>query len=347
MLVTLSRHIIDQQRKFPQTSGKFIELLLQIAMAAKMVAYEVRKASILDVLGALGKATPTLEDSQKLDTFARQTFVKALEPSGLLCVMWYEEAENVIHISPQFPTGPYVLNFDPLDGASNIDVNVSVGSIFSIHRQLSKGEKGNDKDCLQPGRKQVCAGYIIYSTSTMLVYTAGSGVYGFTLHPGIGEFILTHPEMKFPQVKKNRNIFSVNVGNYPYWEALTKRYVDAVMHPTAKNQKIYKYRYTGSLVADFHRNLLQGGLFLYPADYKKDPKKLDAKLHLLVEASPLALIAEQAGGKASTGSENILDVQPVSLNQRTPLVIGSKEDVEHYENFIRENARTLFSFPKE
>lgn len=347
MLVTLSRHIADQQRKSPHTSGKFTELLQQIAMTSKMVAYEVRKANILDVLGALGRVNTGPEEAQKLDIFARQTFVKALEPSGLLCVMLCEESESVIHVSPQFATGPYVLNFDPLDGAANIEVNVSVGTIFSIHRQITKSDHGTDKDCMQVGRKQVCAGYVIYSTSTMLVYTAGAGVYGFTLHPGIGEFILTHQDIKFPQAKKSRNTLSVNMGNYPYWDALTRRYVDTVIHPTSKNQKTYKYRYTGSLVADFHRSLLHGGMFLYPADYKKDPKKMDAKLHLLVEAAPLAMIAEQAGGKASTGTDNILDLAPSSLNQRVPLAIGSKEDVEHYESFVKENSRSLFSFPKE
>jgi fructose-1,6-bisphosphatase I len=241
-----------------------------------------------------------------------------------------EEMEDIYHIPDKHPRGKYILNFDPLDGSSNIDVNVSVGTIFSIHRKRSSGDHATLEDFLQPGRAQLCAGYLIYGSSTMLVYTTGQGVHGFTLDPSLGEFLLSHEDIRIPTRGK---IFSVNEGNSSYWEEPVRRYVEHLKREG--NRQPYTLRYIGSLVADFHRNLLKGGIFLYPAD-SKDPKKPPTgKLRLIYEAAPLAFIVEQAGGRASTGWEEIMEIRPTQLHQRVPLFIGSAEDVTEAEAFIQ------------
>jgi fructose-1,6-bisphosphatase I len=244
-----------------------------------------------------------------------------------------EENDEIIPIPEQFPKGKYVLLFDPLDGSSNIDANVSIGTIFSIHRKKTDGENGTLEDCLQKGADQVAAGYIIYGSSTMLVITTGQGVNGYTLDPSVGEFILSHIDIKTPS---NGKIYSANEGNSKFWDEGTRNYIDYLKEKDPATGRPYSLRYIGSLVADFHRNLLYGGIFLYPTDYK-DPDKPKAKLRLLYEASPLAFIVEQAGGIATTGKENIMDIVPTELHQRVPLIIGSKEDVLMYQKFISEN----------
>jgi fructose-1,6-bisphosphatase I len=264
----------------------------------------------------------------KLDAYANYIMKEYLGHTAELCAMASEEDPEIYHTPPEFPKGKYVLAMDPLDGSSNIDANVSIGTIFSIHEKISPGEDGTLEDFLQPGRRQVAAGYILYGSSTMLVYTTGEGVHGFTLDPGIGEFLLSHPDIRTPNRGK---ILSANMGNYNRWLEGTKKYVNYLHEDDKATGRPYSSRYIGSLVSDFHRNLLYGGIFLYPAD-KKNP---NGKLRLLYEASPLSLIAEKAGGLGSTGTERILDMQPKELHQRVPLVIGSREDVEKAEEFIR------------
>jgi fructose-1,6-bisphosphatase I len=268
------------------------------------------------------------EEQMKLDVFADQTMFKALDHTGHLCVMASEENETVLRIPDQYPCGKYVLNYDPLDGSSNIDANVSIGTIFSILRRVSPGDShGNEQDCMQPGYRQVCAGYVMYGSSTMFVYTTGQGVHGFTLDPSVGEFLLSHENIRIP---KRGRIYSINEGNNHLWDEATQRYVDYLKNPDKETGRPYSSRYIGSLVCDFHRNLLYGGIFLYPAD----KKNRDGKLRLLYEANPLAFMVEQAGGYASDGRTRILDKEPTSLHSRTPLIIGSVDDVKEYEEFV-------------
>ena len=326
-IITIDRHIFEKQRRFPFATGEFSLLVSDIAFASKIISSEVNKAGLIEILGFTGDENVYGEKVKKLDEYANDTFVRVLEAKGHLCVMSSEEKENVITIPEQYPTGKYVINFDPLDGSSNIDADVSIGSIFSIFRRVSVGRDGNDKDCIQKGSAQVAAGYIIYGSSTMFVYSTGDGVHGFTLDPSIGEFFLSHEDIRVPD--KGR-IYSVNEGNYIYWEENIKKYIDYLKDENEKEGRPYKSRYIGSLVADFHRNLLYGGIFLYPGD-KRSPK---GKLRLLYEANPMAFIAESAGGAASDGKTRILDIAPEKLTQRTPLIIGRKKDVEMAEKFI-------------
>jgi len=334
LLKTIERHILDQQQKFPGVSGDFSRLLYDVALAAKLVSKEVNRAGLANLLGSTGTVNVQDEVVQKMDEFANDLFVRILSTGGKVCAIATEENEKVTEIHEDHFVGTYAINMDPLDGSSNIDVNVSVGTIFSVHRKRSQGRGGSEEDCLQVGRKQVCAGYVIYGSSTMLVYTTGMGVHGFTLDPSVGEFILSHPDMTIP----NRcTIYSVNEGNAAYWDGGTRAYVDWVKSVDPASGRPYSARYIGSLVSDFHRNLLKGGIFLYPAD-RKDPKKPSGKLRLLFEAAPMAFIAEQAGGAASTGSERILDIVPTQLHQRVPLIIGSRSEVVRYEQMAADNA---------
>ncbi|MFC1726168.1 class 1 fructose-bisphosphatase [candidate division KSB1 bacterium] len=326
-IITIDRHIFEKQRRFPFATGEFSLLISDIAFASKIISSEVNKAGLIEILGFTGNENVYGEKVKKLDEYANDTFVRVLEAKGHLCAMSSEEMENVITIPEQYPTGKYVINFDPLDGSSNIDANVSIGSIFSIFRRVSVGRDGNDKDCIQKGSAQIAAGYIIYGSSTMFVYSTGDGVHGFTLDPSIGEFFLSHEDIRIPD---KGYIYSVNEGNYIYWDDNIKKYIDYLKDENEKEGRPYKSRYIGSLVADFHRNLLYGGVFLYPGD-KKVPK---GKLRLLYEANPMAFIAESAGGAASDGKTRILDIAPEKLTQRTPLIIGSKKDVEMAEKFI-------------
>lgn len=319
-VVTIERFIIEQERMFPQATGQLSGILQDIALAAKLIANKVRRAGLVDILGALDSENVQGEIQQKLDVFANETIVKAMDHGGRLCAMASEEEPEIIPIPDQFKCGNYVLCFDPLDGSSNIDVNVPVGTIFSVMRKITRGVRGELEDVLQPGRRQVAAGYIIYGSSTMMVYTTGHGVHGFTLDPSIGEFLLSHPDIKIP---RRGRYLSVNDSYEQYWDenvkALMRRY-----RGLDGQQKAMNVRYVGSLVADFHRNLLGGGVFAYPAN-TQSPR---GKLRMLYECNPLAFIVQQAGGAATDGLNDILDVIPTELHQRSPLFIGSADDIE-------------------
>jgi len=319
-VVTIDRYIIEQERLYPEATGELSGILYDVALAAKMIANKVRSAGLADILGSEGTENVQGEVQQKLDVIANDIMIKAMDHGGRLCAMASEEEPDIIPIPERFKCGKYVLLFDPLDGSSNIDVNVPVGTIFSVMRKITRGPRGEMEDMLQPGRRQVAAGYILYGSSTMLVYTTGQGAHGFTLDPSIGEFLLSHPNIKIPD---RGRYLSVNDSYEQVWDenvrALMRRY-----RGLDGEQKALNVRYVGSLVADFHRNLLGGGIFAYPAN-RKSP---NGKLRLLYEANPLAFICEQAGGAACDGRGRILDVQPNELHQRTPLFIGSKSDVE-------------------
>ena len=327
-VVTIERHIIEAERQFPEATGAFSSILYDIAFAAKMIAKEVRRAGLNDILGLTGDVNVQGEEVKKLDEYANDVIFKALDHTGHLCGMASEEEEDFIPIPDRFPTGKYCVMYDPLDGSSNIEANVSVGTIFSIHRKVSDHERGCVEDCLQPGTRQVAAGYVVYGSSTMLVYTTGNGVHGFTLEPSIGEFLLSHPHMRIPD--PGQRIYSCNEGNYSNWSEEQRRFVDHLKGLDGENRKPFSSRYIGSLVADFHRNLLYGGLFMYPAD-AKSPR---GKLRLLYEAAPLAMICEHAGGRASDGTQRILEIVPEQLHERTPLYIGTAEFVDQAERFL-------------
>ena len=329
---TLNRFIIEQERMYPEATGAFTALLSDIALAAKIISYHVNKAGLVDILGQAGTTNVHGEEQTKLDVFANDVLVRSLAYGGKLCAMASEESEDLIPIPDEVPMGKYVCLFDPLDGSSNIDVNVSIGTIFSIYRRVTPGNgPGALEDLLQPGYAQVCAGYVIYGSSTMLVYTTGTGVHGFTLDPSYGEFVLSHENIKIPPKGK---IYSVNESYYDYWDEGMRNYIRWAKKANPSDGRPLNSRYIGSLVADFHRNLLKGGIFLYPGD-NKSPDRRKGKLRLLYEANPLAFIVEQAGGKASDGYRRILDIRPDSLHQRTPLFIGSREDVEIVEAFLQ------------
>ena len=319
-VVTIERFIIEQEKLHPDATGELSGVLYDMALAAKMITNKVRSAGLADVLGATEDVNVQGEVQQKLDVIANEIIIKAVDHGGRLCAMASEEEPTIIHIPERFRCGKYCLLFDPLDGSSNIDVNVPVGTIFSVVRKITRGNRGAMEDMLQPGRQQVAAGYVIYGSSTMLVYTTGQGAHGFTLDPSIGEFLLSHPNIKTPS---SGRYLSVNDSYERLWDegvrALMRRYRGLDGERTAMS-----VRYVGSLVADFHRNLLGGGLFAYPSNRKK-PR---GKLRLLYEANPLAFIVEQAGGAAIDGRDRILDLEPADLHQRTPLYIGSRGDVD-------------------
>ena len=327
--MTVTEHILAQQRENPEATGAFTRLLAELIVAAKIIAREVNKAGIADILGYAGRDNIQGEEVQKLDEFANNTIIQRMGHIGQLCVIASEEDADIIQIPSKYPKGNYVLIYDPLDGSSNIDVNVSIGTIFSIHRKISPDEDGTLSDVLQPGYRQVAAGYFVYGSSTIMVYTTGQGVHGFTLLPGIGEFLLTHENIRIPE---RGTIYSVNETYYNYWSDGVRRLVDYFKSPDTK--PAYTARYVGSLVSDFHRNLLKGGIFMYPAD-TRDPKKPHGKLRLMCEANPLAFVAREAGGYASNGEKPILEIEPEELHQRVPLFIGSKEDVELAERYVR------------
>jgi fructose-1,6-bisphosphatase I len=332
-VVTIERHIIDQEREHPEATGAFSNLLYDIALAAKMIAREVRMAGLVDILGAAGQQNASGDEVKKLDMWAHEAMFKALDHTGHLCCMASEESESFMAIPEQFPVGDYALVYDPLDGSSNIDANVSIGTIWSIHRKISTHPRGCEQDVVQIGRKQVAAGYVLYGSATMLVYTTGAGVHGFTLDPSIGEFLLSHPKMRLPS--NPQRIYSTNEGNYVNWSDGQRKYIDYLKGVDGRNAKPFSARYIGSLVADLHRTLLYGGIFMYPGD-KKNPR---GKLRLLYEAAPLGFITEQAGGRASDGENNILDVAPTNLHDRTPLYMGNKEFVEEAERFLAADKR--------
>jgi len=321
---TVQQHILDQERLHPQATGDFTSLLTSLTVAAKIISRDVNRAGLAaNVLGKTDTINVHGETVMKLDEFAEVTIQRAMGSCGMLCVMASEEREGIITLPEGKPRGNYALMYDPLDGSSNIDVNTSIGTIFSIHRRVTDGGDGTAADCMQHGSKQVAAGYFIYRSSTMMVYTTGDGVHGFTLDPALGEFILSHENIQTPARGK---MYSINEGNQSKWDEGTVAYVRHLKEKDDATNRPYSLRYIGSLVADFHRNLLKGGIFLYPG-----PK---AKLRLLYEASPLAMVAEQAGGLATTGRQSILEVEPESLHMRVPLIIGSRDDVNQYLGFV-------------
>ncbi|MFQ5888479.1 MAG: class 1 fructose-bisphosphatase [Gemmatimonadota bacterium] len=319
-VVTIERFILEQERKHPGATGALSSILYDLALAAKLINREVSKAGLVDILGFTERENVHGETVRKLDEYANDVVFQAMDHGGHLCVMASEESEGLIPIPERFPTGEYVLLYDPLDGSSNIDANISIGTIFSIHRRISTGRDGTLEDCLQPGHRQVAAGYVMYGSSTVLVYTTGKGVHCFTLDPSIGEFLLSHSEIHLPEPGKK--IYSVNEGNFSKWSEEQQRLVRR-FRGDGERSAGFSLRYVGSLVADFHRTLLYGGIFMYPAD-RNSP---NGKLRLLYEASPLALICREAGGAATDGRQEILEMQPSELHQRTPLFIGNEEYV--------------------
>lgn len=327
-IVTIERYILENQPDYAR--GDFTNLLYDIAMAAKLIANKTTRAGIADILGSEDEINVQGEVQQRLDVYADRTIYRLCDHTGRVCVMASEEHENILQIPAEFQKGRYVLVYDPLDGSSNIDVNVSIGTIFGVYRCVDWANRGRVEDCLQPGRKLLAAGYVLYGASTMLVYSTGQGVHGFTLDPHIGEFLLSHPDLRFPEPK----YYSANHGYYRRWSEGVQRYTnwlqgsvndDAIKAPDLSE------RYIGSLVADFHRNLLSGGIFMYPSEEKKP----DGKIRLLYEAAPLAYLAHHAGGYASNGREPILDVTPEKLHERTPLFIGNTRLVQKAEDFVK------------
>lgn len=330
---TLGEFIIENQSEFKYSSGELSRLINSIRLAAKVVNHEVNKAGLVDILGAAGDVNVQGEDQQKLDVYANEAFIKTLTNREIVCGIASEEEDDYITIRGRNEKNDnkYVVLIDPLDGSSNIDVNVSVGTIFSIYRRVTpEGTPVTLEDFLQPGDNQVAAGYIIYGTSTMIVYTTGHGVNGFTLNPAIGTYYLSHPNMKFPEKGK---IYSVNEGNYVHFPQGVKDYIKYCQEE--EGDRPYTARYIGSLVSDIHRNMIKGGIYIYP-NTAKDP---DGKLRLLYECNPMAFIVEQAGGKASDGFRRIMEIQPTELHQRVPFFCGSSAMVEEAEGFMT-SART-------
>lgn len=325
--LSLTEFIIDRQSEYTFASGELTRLLNDIVLAAKIVNREVNKAGLSEnILGSAGNVNVQGEEQKKLDVVANDLFIKALTTGGECCAIGSEENDDLVVLDGK--DGKYLIAIDPLDGSSNIDVNVSIGTIFSIYRRLSESGPATVTDFLQKGVEQVAAGYVIYGSSTMLVYTTGNGVNGFTLDPSIGEFCLSHPNMKIPEMGK---IYSINEGNILQCPAGVKEYVNWCQQEDKATNRPYSARYIGSLVADFHRNLLKGGIYIYPSTHSSP----SGKLRLMYEANPLAFIVEQAGGKASNGHTRIMDLNPEKLHQRTPLFIGSMKMVEQAEQLLQ------------
>ena len=329
-VITIERFILEQERRYPEATGELSNLLYDIALGAKIIAATVRRAGIFHIFGASGVTNVQGEEQQKLDAFANEALKNAMGHTGRVCVMASEEDEEVITTDGNGPRGRYAVLFDPLDGSSNIENNNPVGTIFSIYRRLSVEGAGTLEDVLQPGRDQVAAGYVMYGSSVVMVYSTGQGAHGFTLDPTIGEFVLSHPDINTPEVGK---YYSVNESHFGRWAPAMQRAVRGFHGDFPDRIKGKNSRYIGALVADFHRNLVSGGVFLYPGEVSKP----HGKLRLCYEASPLAFIAEQAGGAATDGVNRILDILPRELHQRTPLVIGSRRDVEFVSDLLRES----------
>ncbi len=328
-IVTIERHILEEQSSFPGATGTLTNLLYDIALAGKIIASKTNRAGLVEILGRTGDTNIQGEQVQKLDQFADAILFNMNDHTGRVAVMGSEEHEDILPIPEKYPAGKYVLLFDPLDGSSNIDYNICLGTIFCIFQKISEG-RGSLQDCLQKGRQVVAAGYLLYGTSTMLVYSTGQGVNGFTLDPAVGEFLLSHPNMRIPEPPQ---YYSLNQGNERYWSKGMRDYT-AWLQGKSPDSPSLSARYIGSLVADFHRNLLAGGVFAYPAD-SRDPAKPHGKLRLMYEAIPLAFLAEQAGGRGSDGKQNILDIAPQSLHERTPFFVGNSRLVERGEEFMK------------
>lgn len=328
---TLGEFIVAKQHDFPHASGELSSLIGSIKLAAKIVNREINKAGLVDITGASGEENIQGEQQQKLDLYANDKFKAALENRGQVCGVASEEEDEAVAFNKALnKDAKYVVLMDPLDGSSNIDVNVSVGTIFSIYRRISPiGTPPTEEDFLQPGSQQVAAGYIIYGSSTMLVYSTGNGVHGFTYDPSLGVFCLSHEDMKIPQ---DGNIYSINEGNYIRFPEGVKQYLKYCQEINPEDNRPYTSRYIGSLVADFHRNLLKGGIYLYPSTQAYP----NGKLRLLYECNPMAMLIEEAGGKATDGENRILDLKPTELHQRVPFFVGSTNMVDKVQDFLDE-----------
>lgn len=331
-VTTLGQFIIERQHEIPVAKGEFSRLLRDIGIAAKTISREVNRAGLADIIGEAGSSNIQGEDQKKLDVIANDLVLDCFRRGGEVCAVASEEDDDIIYIdSPVSKNAKYVVCMDPLDGSSNIDVNVSIGTIFSIYQRVTPvGTPATTADFFQPGNKMLAAGYVIYGTSTMLVYTTGKGVNGFTLDPGIGEFCLSHKDMKIPEQGK---IYSYNEGNILSAPNGVKEYITWCQQVDKATSRPYSARYIGSMVADFHRNLLKGGIFIYPPTEKAP----NGKLRLLYECNPMSFIMEQAGGLAHTGNERVLDVVPTNLHQRVPIYMGSKKMVEQLLDLLKQN----------
>ncbi len=327
--ITLTRHIFSQQRAHPEATGELSALLVQIGLAAKIISRELALLGLGALQGQTGSINVQGEAVKRLDQFANDTFVQVFGHSGLVCTLISEEMEKPLHLAENCAHAKYTLLFDPIDGSSNIDVNGAVGSIFSIYRRPSGGDHTTPGPNLRPGSEQVIAGYVLYGPGTMLVYADSHGVQAFTLDSGIGEFLLAYDQIRIPA---KGGTYSVNEGHSASWHPETRRFVDYLKARDAKSGRPYSGRYIGAFVADFHRTLMAGGVFLYPADTEK---RKSGRLRLMYEVNPMAFIAERAGGRATTGAGRILDIKPTDLHQRVPVVIGSADDVALAERFAR------------
>ena len=329
-LITIERHIADQEHLHPYATGAFSRLLRDLMLAIRVISREVRRAGLADILGMTGNENVHGELVRKLDDFSNTAIIHAMRPGGYLCAMASEESEGIIPIPDDVDKGSYVLLFDPLDGSSNIDINVTIGSIFSIFKRVSPdlNRPGEMEDIIQPGYRQLAAGYALYGSSTVLVYTTGNGVDMFTYDPTLGEFLLSAPKIQIPERGK---YYSINEGNAAYWHPGMKEYINHVKSVDEESNRPYSQRYIGTAVADVHRTLVYGGMFAYPGD-KKSP---DGKLRLMYEVNPLAMLIEQAGGVAVDGKKRVLDIVPESLHQRCPLICGSPKDVEEAMTFLQ------------
>lgn len=339
-LVTIERHIFEQQKRYPSATGTFTKMLQDMALAAKIIAKETTRAGLTKIVGASDTENIFGEQQQKLDLFADRVIYEMNDHTGRVAAMASEEHEDILSIPPYYDSGNYVLLFDPLDGSSNIDVNTSIGTIWSVHRKFTRDEHGTMEDMLQEGKRLVAAGYVIYGSSTMMVYTTGQGVFGFTLDPAIGEFILSHPDIKIPEEPK---YYSVNQGNEKFWTPGVRRYVKWLQGIEGEGHKPLGHRYTGSMVGDIHRNLLKGGIFLYPGDLQNKDKPY-GKLRLMFEVQALGFITEQAGGYASDGVGDVLDIRPHSLHQRVPTFMGNKELVQKAEEYVKKYDHEWLSY---
>ena len=326
--LTLGRFIIRSQAQHPGATGEFSSLLSQIGLVGKVIAHDLRRAGLINILGTTGETNVQGETVKKLDEIANDTFLRAFQQNGLVCALASEEMEQMVSLPENWPQGKYMLLFDPLDGSSNTDCNMPLGAIFSVLRYENPDRPPAESDLLKKGLEQVAAGYLLFGSSTMLVYTAGHGVHGFTLEPSIGEYLLSHEQIRIPDRGK---VYAANEGNYHKWTPGMQKYVDYLKISDKATGRPYSGRYSGCLVADVHRVLLGGGVYFYPGEVDKP----EGKLRLMYEGNPLAMVVEQAGGRASTGTMRILEVEPKKLHQRVPLIIGSKQDVETIEAFIQ------------
>jgi fructose-1,6-bisphosphatase I len=329
-LITIDRHINEEQDLHPEATGEFTFLLNDFMFAIRLIEREIRRAGLADILGLTGNTNVHGEAVRKLDEFAYEVIYKAMDHNGNLCVMACEESDDIMRIPPQYQKGKYVLVFDPLDGSSNIDVNITLGTIFGFYKRLdpNRRDDGTEEDVLQPGRKLVAAGYVLYGSSTNFVYTTGHGVNIFTYDPTIGEFLLTNRNVRIPKWAPQ---YSVNEGYYNRWDERFRRYIDFIKTPSPDKRYPYSIRYVGTAVADVHRVLIYGGTFMYPGDITHP----EGKLRLIYEANPLSFIIEQAGGKATNGKMDILDIVPTSIHQKTPLFVGSEENINELMEFLR------------